>query len=75
MIPKKYEAMLFSLILSGLISLVVSGITTLRAVGMVGNVANLWIGAWLIAWAVAFPAVMVVSPFARKAVHLVIAEH
>lgn len=75
MIPKKHGPMLFSLILSGLMSLLVSGITTLRAVGMAGDVANLWASAWLTAWAVAFPVVMIVAPVARRAVQFITAEH
>lgn len=74
MIPKKYGPMLFSLILSGIMSLLVSGITTLRAVGITDGMLSLWAGAWLSAWVVAFPVVMLVSPFARKVVQLAIAE-
>lgn len=68
MIPTKYANVLFSLILSGLMSLLVSGIATLRAVGLVEHVFTLWMSAWLMAWTVGFPAVMVVAPVARKAV-------
>lgn len=74
MIPKKYGPMLFSLILSGIMSLLVSGIATLRAVGITDGMLSLWIGAWLAAWVVAFPVVMLVSPFSRKVVQLVISE-
>jgi hypothetical protein len=72
MIPKKYSAILFSLILSGTMSLLVSGIATLRAVGTTDGIVSLWASAWLAAWIFAFPAVMVVSPVARKAVALVV---
>lgn len=74
MIPERYGSMLFSLILSGIMSLLVSGIATLRAVGVSDGMVGLWASAWLAAWVVAFPAVMVVSPFARKVVRLVIVE-
>lgn len=69
MIPRKYEPLLFALILSGLMSILVSGIATFRAVGLVSNFAYLWTGTWLAAWLFAFPAVLLVSPFARKIVH------
>ena len=75
MIPAKYGPTLFSLILSGVMSLLVSGIATLRAVGLTDDMISLWIGAWLAAWVVAFPAVLVVSPFARKVVQRVTAEN
>lgn len=75
MIPRKCGPMLFSLILSGIMSLLVSGIATLRAVGMTDAMFSLWASAWLAAWVAAFPTVMIVSPFARKVVQSVIAEN
>ncbi len=68
MIPKQYGPYLFSLILSGLMSLLVSGITTYRATGIAPHFVEIWIGAWLAAWLVAFPAVLLVSPLARHIV-------
>lgn len=72
MIPKKYEPHLFSLFLSGLMSLLVSGVSIFRATGPVTNFANLWGSAWLTAWFIAFPAVLLVTPLARKTVQLLI---
>jgi hypothetical protein len=68
MIARKHAPMLFGLILSGLMSLLVSGITTFRAIGLAPGFASLWTSAWLTAWLVAFPVVLVVAPLARKAV-------
>ncbi|MCX2862985.1 DUF2798 domain-containing protein [Paucibacter sp. PLA-PC-4] len=68
MIPKQYAPLLFGLILSGLMSLLVSGIATWRSLGLSPDFAGLWIAAWLTAWLVAFPAVLLVAPLARKAV-------
>lgn len=68
MIPKKYAPILFGLILSGLMSLLVSGLSTLRAVGPVPGFVTLWLGAWLLAWAVAFPCVLMVAPLTRRLV-------
>ncbi|MEW6118902.1 MAG: DUF2798 domain-containing protein [Pseudomonadota bacterium] len=68
MIARRYEPQLFALILSGLMSILISGIATYRAVGLVSNFAGLWAGAWLAAWLFAFPAVLLVTPFARKIV-------
>ncbi|MDP3421193.1 MAG: DUF2798 domain-containing protein [Thiobacillus sp.] len=72
MIPRKYGPQLFSLILSGLMSLLVSGISTFHVTGTVSNLASLWSSAWLTAWFFAFPAVLLVTPLARKAVQLLI---
>lgn len=72
MLPKKFAPALFGLILSGLMSLLVSGISTYRAVGFIENYASLWTSAWLTAWLVAFPVVLVVAPLARRAVALLV---
>ncbi|MBT9491408.1 MAG: DUF2798 domain-containing protein [Paucibacter sp.] len=68
MIPKKYAPFLFGFLLSGLMSALVSGISTFRLVGPAPGFGALWISAWLTAWLVAFPAVLLAAPLARKAV-------
>jgi len=71
--PKKFAPVLFGLILSGLMSLLVSGISTLRAVGLPPGFVPLWLTAWLTAWAIAFPAVLLIAPLARRAVERITA--
>lgn len=68
MIPARFAPALFGLVLSGLMSLIVSGISTLRAVGWAEGLGAEWMGAWLASWAVAFPVVLVVAPAARRIV-------
>ena len=70
MLPRTFAPALFGLILSGLMSLLVSGISTYRAVGFGEGHAGLWISAWLTAWLVAFPVVLVVAPLARRTVSM-----
>jgi hypothetical protein len=72
MFPKKFAPALFGLILSGLMSLLVAGISTYRAIGLGDSFAGLWVSAWLTAWLVAFPVVLVVAPLARRAVTLLV---
>lgn len=72
MIPRKFSPLLFGLILSGLMSLLVSGISTWRAVGLVPQFGTVWAGAWLMAWLFAFPIVLVVAPLARRLVERVV---
>ena len=74
MLPRKYASVLFGLILSGLMSLLVSGIATFRATGLVPSFAGLWTSAWITAWLVAFPVVLVVAPFARQLVEWVVVK-
>ncbi|SFJ40664.1 DUF2798 domain-containing protein [Jannaschia pohangensis] len=68
MIPARFAPVLFGLILSGLMSLLVSGVATFRALGLIDGFIGLWLGAWLAAWAIAFPAVLIVAPITRRLV-------
>lgn len=70
--PARFAPVLFGFLLSGLMSLVVSGVATLRNAGLSEGFANLWAGAWLPSWAVAFPVVLVVAPVARRLVALAV---
>ena len=72
MFPQKFAPALFGLILSGLMSLLVSGISTYRAIGFGDSFAGMWVSAWLTAWLVAFPVVLVVAPLTRRAVALLV---
>ena len=73
-LPARYAPMLFGLILSGLMSLLVSGIATFRAAGVTADFTALWMRGWLTAWLFAFPVVLVVAPVARKAVQQLVAK-
>ena len=68
MLPARYAPALFGLILSGLMSLLVSAISNLRAAGPEADFLSLWIGGWLTAWLVAFPVVLLVAPVTRRIV-------
>ena len=69
MIPARFAPVLFGLFLSGLMSLVVSGIATFRAAGGAEAFPTLWLGAWLTSWLIAFPVVLVVAPITRRVVN------
>lgn len=74
MIPARYGPVLFSFLLSGLMSLLVAGISTFRTLQAHQDFLGLWAGAWLTGWLFAFPAVMVAAPLARKVVARVTAR-
>lgn len=70
MIPLRYAPFLFGFFLSMIMSLIISGVsTTITAWGSDGFL-GLWRNAWLSSWAVAFPSVLIVAPFARSIVAL-----
>ncbi len=69
MIPARYAHVLFGFILSGLMSLMVSGVSMALGSGLDAGFVPRWIlGAWLPSWALAFPAVLVVAPITRRLV-------
>lgn len=68
MIPARFAPILFGLILSGLMSFIVSGLSTYRALGFVEGFVHIWTGNWAVSWAIAFPTVLVVAPITRKIV-------
>jgi hypothetical protein len=68
MIPQKFSPLIFGLILSGLMSLLVSGISIVRSSGLGHGFASSWMDAWLTAWLFAFPIVLLVAPLTRAAV-------
>jgi len=68
MFPARFAPVLFGLILSGLMSCMVSGIATTRALGLADGFFGQWMISWAFSWAVAFPVVLVVAPITRKLV-------
>lgn len=73
MIARKYAPVLFGLTLSGLMSLLVAGISTMRATGLDAGFVGMWLSAWLAAWLIAFPVVLVVAPLTRRVIDRLVA--
>jgi hypothetical protein len=68
MISARFAPILFGLLLSGMMSCVVSGIATWRALGAHPGFIGDWVGSWLVSWAIAFPTVLIVAPLTRRIV-------
>lgn len=66
MIPVKYLPQVQSLLLSGFMSFIMSGVITLVNLGIVDGFMSIWLHAWIVAYAIAFPTILLVFPFARK---------
>ena len=73
-LPAFFEPIVFGLLLSGLMSLVVSGIATWNALGFVADFKPRWLESWLFAWAVAFPSVLVIAPLVRRITRTLVAR-
>lgn len=67
-LPPSYNAFAMPLVLSGLMTIIVSGISTVNALGFAPGWTMLWLKGWLLSWAVAFPVMVFVLPVARKIV-------
>ncbi len=67
-IPVRYAQFLYSLILSGMVSFLVSGIATVLTVGLNMQFVHDWLSSWPFAWLVAFPSLFLLAPLVRRIV-------
>jgi hypothetical protein len=63
----RYAAVVMPFFLSIIMTCVVSLVSTLRSVGPAPGFMPLWLGSWALSWVIAFPTLLVVLPFVRKA--------
>jgi hypothetical protein len=71
-LPARWAPIVMPLILSICMSFIVSGIATLRAVGLVDHFLALWMSAWGVSWLVAFPTLLLVLPMVRRLVSFLV---
>jgi len=67
-IPARHAPLLSGFLLSGLMTLIVSGVATYRNVGLPPDFPVRWLTAYLNGWVVAFPTLLVVAPVVRRLV-------
>ncbi|MCA0421124.1 MAG: DUF2798 domain-containing protein [Proteobacteria bacterium] len=72
-LPARYAGVVMPFFLSILMTFVVSGISTLKALGPTAEFFRTWPGAWALSWLVAFPTLLLVLPVVRRLVALVVA--
>jgi hypothetical protein len=63
-LPPRHNAIAMQFVLS----MLMTGISTLTVVGLKAGWHGLWYKAWLLSWAVAFPTMVFVLPIARRLV-------
>lgn len=66
MVSSKYLNQVQALLLSGFMSFIMSGIITFINLGVVDAFISIWLKAWIVAYAIAFPTILLIFPFARK---------
>ncbi|WP_104204080.1 DUF2798 domain-containing protein [Halomonas saliphila] len=71
-LPARFYGFMLSLVLSVLMSGVVSLTVTLRTGGLTSVAISHWPGAWAASWLVAFPALLMVAPLARRLVAMLV---
>ena len=65
-LPQRALIFLLLFFLSLVMSLIVSFISTVKVLGFSWLLVSPWLTSWGISWAIAFPTVLFVLPFARK---------
>ena len=68
MIPNRYAHALFGLIMSGLMSCIVTGIATLKAVGLGPSTLADWMASWVFCWPIAFVVLLTCGPAVKRLV-------
>jgi hypothetical protein len=74
-IPKRFIPFLFPLLLSGFMTLIITGISIFKVLGMNTVIANpmkflqLWLNAYISAWLIAYPVLLLVIPVVRRLVN------
>ncbi|MBK9572653.1 MAG: DUF2798 domain-containing protein [Rhodoferax sp.] len=71
-IPARYTHLVMPLLLSFFMTFLVSLISTVRSLGLVDGLFQVWMGAWLLSWMVAFPALLLVQPLVRRIMGLIV---
>ncbi len=69
MISARYARAVFSLIMSGLMSCIVTGIATVKAIGFGPNTLADWLASWAFCWPIAFIVILSLGPSVQRLVN------
>lgn len=72
-LPARFTLPVMGFILSGIMTIVISGISMLLALGPGAEFLARWPIAWITSWVIAFPTVLVVLPMVRRLVARIVA--
>jgi hypothetical protein len=67
-ISQKYSNLLFAFIMSVLMATLMTFIVTIKLTGLNADFTLRWLHAFLTAWPIAFPAILLLAPVTRKLV-------
>ncbi len=71
-LPPKYVHVVLPFVLSGIMTFIISGISTVNGVGLAPDLLQTWARAWVLSWMVSFPTLLMVLPAVRRIVGLVV---
>ena len=67
-VPPRFALPLTGLLLTGIMTCIISGVSTLLALGPTAEFLARWPQAWFLSWLIAFPTVLVVLPLVQRIV-------
>ena len=73
-LPTSYMRFALPLGTSFFMTFLVSGVATIRAIGLVPGVIGTWMVSWIISWAIAFPTMLVMMPRVRRWLSMIIEQ-
>lgn len=72
-LPARFALPVTGFILSGIMTVIISGVSTFMALGFVWMALGAWPIAWFSSWIIAFPTVLLVLPVVRRIVARIVA--
>lgn len=72
-LPARFALPVTGFILSGIMTVIISGMSTFMALGFSLMALGAWPIAWVSSWIIAFPTVLVVLPVVRRMVSRIVA--
>jgi Protein of unknown function (DUF2798) len=72
MIQKKHAPHAFSFFMALLMSCLMSFIISTFNVGLINDILFIWLKAWALAFVIAFPTIILITPLVRKLVTIVV---
>ena len=64
-LPAKFAPWIMPLMLSGIMSAIISFINIVKTLGFVDGLFTIWLQAWVLSWAIAYPAVLTAFPIVK----------
>lgn len=64
-LPAKFTPWIMPLMLSGIMSAIISFVNIVKTLGFVDGLFTIWLQAWVLSWAIAYPAVLTAFPIVK----------